>query len=307
MKKVENITELIGETPLIKLNRINNGEMADVYVKLESFNPGGSIKDRIALNMIERAEESGELQPGGTIVEPTSGNTGIGLSLVGRSKGYNVVLTMPASMSMERKKLLSAYGAELLLTPGIDGMPGAIEKAEELVAENTGYFMPQQFNNSTNPEVHKEVTAREILDAMEGEVDAFVSGVGTGGTLTGIAQALKEELDEVKIYAVEPEGSPVISGGKPGAHGIQGIGAGFIPEVLEIDILDDVIKIDEEEAKKVARSLAKEEGILAGISSGAAVAAALEVASKLDSDQKLVVIAPDTGERYLSTDLFEVE
>ncbi|SDC24171.1 cysteine synthase A [Candidatus Frackibacter sp. WG11] len=307
MKKVDNVAQLIGQTPLVKLNRIVDEDAADIYVKLEAFNPGGSVKDRIALSMIEAAEENGDLKPGGTIIEPTSGNTGIGLSLVGAAKGYKVVLTMPDSMSMERRQLLSAYGAELVLTPGEDGMPGAIEKAKELDEENDDYFMPQQFENPANPEVHRKTTAQEILEAVDNDLDAFVAGVGTGGTVTGVGQVLKEELYDVKVYAVEPEGSPVISGGDPGPHQIQGIGAGFIPEVLNTGLLDDTIQVTNDESKETARRLAKEEGLLVGISSGAAVTVALKVAKELGSDKKLVVIAPDTGERYLSTDLFEIK
>jgi len=307
VKKVDNVAQLIGQTPLVKLNRIVDEDAADIYVKLEAFNPGGSVKDRIALSMIEAAEENGDLKPGGTIIEPTSGNTGIGLSLVGAAKGYKVVLTMPDSMSMERRQLLSAYGAELVLTPGEDGMPGAIEKAKELDEENDDYFMPQQFENPANPEVHRKTTAQEILEAVDNDLDAFVAGVGTGGTVTGVGQVLKEELDDVKVYAVEPEGSPVISGGDPGPHQIQGIGAGFIPEVLNTGLLDDTIQVTNDESKETARRLAKEEGLLVGISSGAAVTVALKVAKELGNDKKLVVIAPDTGERYLSTDLFEIK
>ncbi|MGM0502377.1 MAG: cysteine synthase A [Bacillota bacterium] len=303
----ENITELIGGTPLVKLNNIVKEGSAEVLVKLEAFNPGGSIKDRIALNMVEEAEKAGELKSGGTIVEPTSGNTGIGLGLVGRAKGYNVILTMPESMSVERRKILKAYGVELVLTPGDGGMPGAIDKAKELASQNEDYYMPQQFNNPANPDVHRKTTAQEIIKDTNGEVDAFVAGVGTGGTITGTGETLKEEIEGIKIIAVEPTDSPVISGGQPGPHKIQGIGAGFIPEVLEVELLDEVIKIDNDRAQEVSRALAAEEGILAGISSGAAVAAAIEVAAKLEVDQRVVTIAPDTGERYLSTPLFELE
>ena len=302
-----NITELIGQTPLVKLNNMIADDKADVVLKLESFNPGGSIKDRIALNMIEEAEEAGKLKSGGTIIEPTSGNTGIGLSLVGRAKGYNVVLTMPESMSVERRKILKAYGAELVLTPGDGGMPGAIDKAKELAEENEDYFMPQQFDNQANPDVHRKTTAQEILKDTEGKIDAFVAGVGTGGTITGTGEVLKEEVDEIEIVAVEPTDSAVISGDQPGPHKIQGIGAGFIPEVLEVDLLDEVIQIDNQQAMDTARDLASQEGILSGISAGAAVAAAIKVAERLDEDQRVVVIAPDTGERYLSTPLFEIE
>ena len=302
-----NITELIGDTPLVKLNNLVSDDIADVVVKLESFNPGGSIKDRIALNMIEEAEEKGELTAGGTIIEPTSGNTGIGLSLVGRAKGYNVILTMPESMSVERRKILKAYGAELILTPGDGGMPGAIDKAKELANENEDYFMPQQFNNNANPDVHRKTTAQEILKETDGQLDAFVAGVGTGGTITGTGEVLKNEVEDIEIVAVEPTDSAVISGEQPGPHKIQGIGAGFIPEVLEVELLDEVVQIDNQQSMETARDLAAEEGILVGISAGAAVAAAIKVAQRLDADQRVVVIAPDTGERYLSTPLFEVE
>ncbi|MGM0471670.1 MAG: cysteine synthase A [Bacillota bacterium] len=307
MKKVDNVTKLVGQTPLVKLNRLVDSDAADVYIKLEAANPGGSVKDRIALNMIESAEEEGELESGGTIVEPTSGNTGIGLALVGAAKGYEVILTMPDSMSLERRKLLKAYGAKLVLTPGSEGMPGAISKAEELVAENDDYFMPQQFNNPANPQMHKETTAQEILEATDRKIDAFVAGVGTGGTVTGVGEVLKEEVPGVEVVAVEPSDSPVISGGEPGPHTIQGIGAGFIPEVLNVDILDRTIQIDDEQAKETAKKLAAKEGILAGISAGAAVAAAVEVANELEADQEVVTIVPDTGERYLSMSLFDLE
>jgi cysteine synthase A len=303
----DNITELIGDTPLVKLNNLVTDDSADVIVKLESFNAGGSIKDRIALNMVEEAEKSGELKPGGTIIEPTSGNTGIGLALVGSAKGYNVVLTMPESMSMERKKILKAYGAELILTAGEDGMPGAIDTAKRLAAENEDYFMPQQFDNPANPDVHRKTTAQEILQETDGNLDAFVAGVGTGGTITGTGDILKEKVDQIEIIAVEPTDSAVLSGENPGPHKIQGIGAGFIPEVLETDLLDDIIKIDNQQAVETARSLAAEEGILVGISAGAAVAAAIEVAERLESDQRVVTIIPDSGERYLSTTLFEID
>ncbi|MBM7624698.1 cysteine synthase A [Sporohalobacter salinus] len=307
MKKVSNIAQLVGDTSIVKLNRIIDENGADIYLKLESFNPGGSVKDRIALNMIETAEEEGKLESGGTIIEPTSGNTGIGLALIGAAKGYNVILTMPDSMSKERRKLLSAYGAEIVLTPGSEGMPGAIEKAEELVADNDSYFMPQQFANPANPQIHRETTAQEILEAMGGNLDAFVAGVGTGGTITGVGEVLKEELDSVKVIAVEPIDSPVINGGEPGPHKIQGIGAGFIPDVLNVELLDKTVQISNDEAMETARQLAAEEGILAGISSGAAVAAAIRIAKELGSDKQVLTIAPDTGERYLSMSLFETE
>lgn len=307
MKNASNIAELVGDTPLVKLNRIIDDNSADVYLKLESFNPGGSVKDRIALSMIETAEEEGELEAGGTIVEPTSGNTGIGLALIGAAKGYNVILTMPDSMSKERRKLLSAYGADIILTPGSEGMPGAIEKAEELVADNDNYFMPQQFANPANPQIHSETTAQEILEAMEGNLDAFVAGVGTGGTITGVGKVLKTELDSIEVIAVEPADSSVINGGEPGPHKIQGIGAGFIPDVLEVEILDRTLQISNDEAMETARQLAAEEGILVGISSGAAVAAAIKIAKELAADKQVLTIAPDTGERYLSMALFKTE
>ncbi|WP_018249271.1 cysteine synthase A [Orenia marismortui] len=307
MKVVNNITELIGQTPLVKLNRLVPEGAADVYAKLESFNPGGSVKDRIALNMIESAEKEGLLKPGGTIIEPTSGNTGIGLAMVGAAKGYKVILTMPDTMSIERRKILKAFGAEILLTPGEKGMPGAIDKAKELTDANDDYFMPQQFMNAANPEVHRNTTAKEIIEATDGNLDAFVAGVGTGGTVTGTGEVLKEEISDIKIVAVEPTGSPVLSGGNPGPHMIQGIGAGFIPDVLNTDILDEVKQIDNEEAMEMARKLAVEEGILVGISCGAAIAAAIKVAQELGAGKRVVVIAPDTGERYLSTTLFKAE
>lgn len=307
MRVANHIYELIGETPMVRLNRVVDQDSAEVLVKLEFFNPGGSVKDRIAYNMITEAEKQGLLKPGGTIVEPTSGNTGIGLAMVGTAKGYKVVLVMPDTMSIERRSLLKAYGAELVLTPGAEGMKGAISKAEELVKQNADYFMPQQFNNNANPAMHKKTTAVEVLKQTEQSIDAFVAGVGTGGTLTGVAEVLKEKIPSVKIVAVEPEESPVISGGSPGPHKIQGIGAGFVPEVLNTGIIDDVIKVSDENAFATARKLAKEEGMLLGISSGAAVYAALQVAKKLGKGKRVVVVAPDTGERYLSTPLFKEE
>lgn len=307
MRKVDNITQLIGDTPIVKLNQLVKEDMADIYAKLESFNPGGSVKDRIALSMIEAAEESGELKPGGTIIEPTSGNTGIGLAFIGAAKGYDVILTMPDSMSIERRKLLSAYGAELVLTPGDEGMPGAIEKAEELVAENDDYFMPQQFDNPANPEVHRKNTAQEILEAMDSDIDALVAGVGTGGTITGVGEVLKDKKEETKVVAVEPADSPVLSGGEPGPHMIQGIGAGFVPEVLNREILDEVIQIKNEESMETARQLAIQEGLLVGISAGAAVTAAIEVAKELGSGKNIITVLPDIGERYLSMPVFEID
>ena len=304
-----NILETIGKTPLVRLNpgkMLDSKHVADVILKLEFFNPGGSVKDRIAMNMIEEAEKAGLINPEKTtLVEPTSGNTGIGLAFVAAAKGYKITLTMPDTMSVERRKLLKAYGADLVLTPGALGMKGAIAKAEELLETIPNSFMPQQFNNQANPKIHRETTALEIWVDTDGEVDIVVAGVGTGGTVTGIAQALKEKKDSIKVYAVEPEESPVISGGEPGPHKIQGIGAGFIPENLDKEILDGVIKINAEIAVATARKVATSEGILAGISSGAALAAGLELAEKPENkDKKIVVIIPSNGERYLSTVLY---
>ncbi len=299
------ITEVIGKTPLVRLNRLSGSEDATILVKLEGKNPGGSVKDRICISMIRAAEAKGKLKPGGIIVEPTSGNTGIGLSLVGAALGYKVILTMPDTMSIERRKLLNAYGAEILLTPGEKGMRGAIEKAEELVAKNENYYMPQQFKNPANPEIHRLTTAVEILEDTDGKIDYFIAGVGTGGTLTGVGEILKDKNPAVKILAVEPLESAVLSGENPGPHKIQGIGAGFVPDVLSTELIDQVIKISGEEAVNTSRKLAREEGMLAGISSGAAVAAALKTARGIGKDKTIVVVAPDTGERYLSTELFE--
>ena len=276
---------------------------AEVWAKLESFNPGGSVKDRICLNMIETAENQGKLKPGATIVEPTSGNTGIGLALIAAVKGYRLILTMPDTMSEERRSLLSAYGAHLILTPDTKGMGGAIHKAEELMQEHADYFMPQQFNNPANPEIHRKTTAVELLKQFK-RIDAFVAGVGTGGTITGVGEVLKEKMKGVRICAVEPAASPVISGGEPGFHKIQGIGAGFIPAVLNRQVLDEVIPVADEEATACTRRLAAEEGLLVGISSGAACCAALNVAKKLGKGHVVVTIFADKGEHYLSTDLF---
>ena len=300
-----NILELVGDTPIVRLNRLPGPKDATVWAKLEAFNPMSSVKDRICLAMIEAAEKEGKLKNGMTIVEPTSGNTGIGLAMVATVKGYRLILTMPDTMSVERRKLLKALGAELVLTPGAEGMPGAIRKAEELVASSRDYFMPQQFNNPANPEVHRRTTALEILEQMDGEVNAFVAGVGTGGTITGVGEILKERIPAVQIIAVEPAASPVLSGGPPGRHRIQGIGAGFVPAVLNRGIVDRVIPVPDEQAAETARRLAREEGIFAGISSGAAAFAALQVARELGGGKDVVVLLPDTGERYLSTDLFE--
>jgi cysteine synthase A len=307
MKRTADITELIGSTPVVKLNRMTNQSGANLWVKLEFFNPGGSIKDRIALKMIDVAEKEGRLKAGATIVEPTSGNTGIGLAMVAAAKGYRLILVMPETMSIERRKILRAYGAEFVLTPGIKGMQGAVDKAAELVKMNPDYFMPQQFNNPANPLVHEQTTAREIIEQMDGEVAAFVAAVGTGGTVTGTGRVLKKELPGVLVVGVEPDASPILSGGKPGPHKIQGIGAGFVPEVLEIDLLDRIIRVRDEDALETSRRLAREEGLLVGISSGANVWAALEIAKELKKGDNVVVIAPDTGERYLSTELFKFE
>ena len=299
-------TELIGNTPLVRLNRITDGVKAEVVAKLESFNPLGSVKDRIGVSMIVDAEERGLIDKDTVIVEPTSGNTGISLAFVCAARGYRLILTMPDTMSLERRHLLSVLGAELVLTPGVEGMPGTVRRAEQLVAENPNYFMPQQFNNPANPEVHRLTTAEEIWRDTDGEVDILVSGVGTGGTITGVAEVIKPRKPEFKAIAVEPIDSPVLSGGRPGAHKIQGIGAGFVPGVLRLDLIDEIIKVTNEDAGIMARRLAKEEGLLAGISSGAATWAALEVAKRLENEDRLiVVILPDTGERYLSTWLFQ--
>jgi cysteine synthase A len=299
-------TELIGNTPLVRLNRITAGVKGEVVAKLESFNPLSSVKDRIGAAMIVSAEEKGLIKKDTVIVEPTSGNTGISLAFVCAARGYRLILTMPDTMSLERRQLLAIFGAELVLTPGAEGMPGAIRKAEQLVAENKGYFMPQQFKNLANPEIHRLTTAEEIWRDTEGRVDILVSGVGTGGTITGVAEVIKKRKPGFKAIAVEPVTSPVLSGGKPGPHKIQGIGAGFVPEVLRMDLIDEIIKVTNEDAGIMAKRLAKEEGILAGISSGAAAWSALEVAKRPESKGKLIVVVlPDTGERYLSTWLFQ--
>ena len=297
------ITELIGETPLLRLNRLAPED--EIYAKLEYFNPGGSVKGRIALNMIEKAEEDGQLYPGGTIVEPTSGNTGIGLALAAAVKGYQVILVMPDTMSKERRQLLQALGAELLLTPGVDGMTGAVERAKEIVEGNPEYYLPSQFENPANPDAHRQTTARELLAELD-RIDVLVAGVGTGGTITGTASVLKQEFPDLKVIAVEPEDSPVLSGKQPGPHMIQGIGAGFIPQVLEEDLIDDIITVGNKEAYSMSLELGRREGLLAGISSGANVAAALKAANrfkgegKTEKRKKIVTFIPDTGERYLS-------
>ncbi|MBT2759344.1 cysteine synthase A [Mesobacillus foraminis] len=300
------ITELIGQTPIVKLNNLTDENSADVYVKLEYMNPGSSVKDRIGLAMIEAAEESGELKKGDTLIEPTSGNTGIGLAMVAAAKGYKAILVMPETMSMERRNLLRAYGAELVLTPGPEGMGGAIRKAEELAKEN-GYFVPQQFKNAANPAVHEKTTGPEIVEQMGDQLDAFVSGIGTGGTISGAGKVLREKYSDIKIVAVEPKDSPVLSGGKPGPHKIQGIGAGFVPDVLNTEVYDEIIQVENEQAFEYARRAAKEEGVLGGISSGAAIYAALQVAKKLGKGKKVLAILPSNGERYLSTPLYQFE
>ena len=300
------ITELIGQTPIVKLNGLVDEQSADVYLKLEYMNPGSSVKDRIALAMIEDAEAKGSLKQGDTIIEPTSGNTGIGLAMVAAAKGYKAILVMPETMSMERRNLLRAYGADLVLTPGPEGMGGAIRKAEELAKEN-GYFMPQQFENESNPSVHERTTGPEIVEQMGDQLDAFIAGIGTGGTITGAGKVLREKYKNIKIIAVEPTDSPVLSGGKPGPHKIQGIGAGFVPGVLDTNVYDEIFKVENEQAFDYARRAAKEAGILGGISSGAAIYAALETAKKLGKGKKVLAVIPSNGERYLSTPLYQFE
>ncbi|WP_204520107.1 cysteine synthase A [Brevibacillus fulvus] len=310
MVRVANsIIELIGSTPLVKLNRIVDDQSADIYLKLEFYNPGSSVKDRIGLAMIEAAEKEGRIKPGDTIIEPTSGNTGIGLAMVAAAKGYRAILVMPETMSMERRNLLRAYGAELVLTPGPEGMAGAIRRAEEIVKENPSYFMPQQFKNLANPQVHRETTGKELVEQGKelGGIDAFVAGIGTGGTITGAGQVLKEAYPEIRIVAVEPADSPVLSGGKPGPHKLQGLGAGFVPDILDTNIYDEIIQVKTEEAFDTARRVAREEGILGGISSGAAIYAAQQVAKRLGKGKKVVVVIPSNGERYLSTPLYQFD
>ena len=300
-KRADDVTGLIGSTPLIRLNKIVPENYANIYAKVEYFNPGGSVKDRIALSMVVNAEKKGLLKKGGTIVEPTSGNTGIGLALVGAVKGYRVILVMSDDMSDERRSILKSYGAQIELTKAKYGMQGAIDRAEELTKRHHGYFMPQQFNNPANPEIHRRTTAKEILKAMDGDqIDAFVSGVGTGGTITGVGEVLKTKNKEIKIVAVEPKTSAVLSGGKPGPHMIQGIGAGFIPKVLNTSIISEIIPVSDEDSFHTAKSLSKEEGLLVGFSSGAACFAALKVAEQLGKGKNVVAIFPDTGTRYLS-------
>lgn len=304
MKRFNTILNLIGDTPLVRLNRLATHDGAELWAKLEGFNPGGSVKDRIALSMIEAAEKDGALKPGGTVIEPTSGNTGIGLALVAAVKGYRLILTMPETMSLERRQMFQAYGAELILTAGTKGMMGALEEAATIQKNNPDYFMPLQFENPANPEIHRRTTAVEILDALGPGIDGFVAGVGTGGTITGVGEVLKSHNADMVIAAVEPAASAVLSGGDPGPHKIAGIGAGFYPGVLNTKIYDRVIPVTDEDAASMSRRLAVEEGILAGISSGAAAWAALKVAAELGRDKKVVVIFPDRGDRYLSTGLF---
>ena len=298
------ITEGIGKTPLVQLNRLSPEDGATIYGKVEFFNPGGSVKDRICLNMVNEAEKDGRLKPGGTIVEPTSGNTGIGLALVAAVRGYKLILVMPESMSLERASLLSSYGAQLILTPAWDGMKGSIKEAESIVAQNPDYFMPDQFSNPANPAMHRKTTALELWDALDGKIDAFVAAVGTGGTITGCGEVFKERNPAIKIVAVEPAGSPVLSGGEAGPHKIQGIGAGFVPKVLNRVILDDIIRITDDQAYQTTKLLAKKEGLLVGISAGANVFAAQHVAKELGPGKNVVTVLCDTGERYLSVEKY---
>jgi len=304
VKAHTDITELIGGTPLVRLNRLSKPGGATIYAKVESFNPGGSIKDRICLNMINEAERLGKLKPGGTIVEPTSGNTGIGLALVAAVRGYKLILVMPESMSMERASLLSSYGAQLVLTAAWEGMKGSIKEAESIVAQNPSYYMPDQFSNPANPEMHRKTTGPEIVDALDGRVDAFVAAVGTGGTITGCGEVIRQRNPAAKIVAVEPAGSPVLSGGDPGPHKIQGIGAGFVPKVLNRALLDRVVTVTDDEAYQTAKLLAKKEGLLVGISAGANVFAAQKIAEELGPGKNVVTILCDTGERYISIEKY---
>ena len=303
-KVAENILELIGNTPMVRLHRVVEPRMATVLAKVESFNPGGSVKDRICFSMIEDAEARGLLKPGATIVEPTSGNTGIGLAMICAVKGYKVVLTMPETMSAERIQILKSYGAQVVLTPAGEGMIGAVKRAEAIVKETPKAFMPQQFNNPANPEIHRRTTAQEILRVTDGELDAFVAGVGTGGTITGVGEVLKKRNPRIKIVAVEPKGSSVLSGGAPGPHMIQGIGAGFVPQVLNRAVIDEIMTVTDEQAYEASKRLAKEEGLFVGISSGAACWAALKVARELGAGKTVAVVLPDTGERYFSIQPF---
>jgi cysteine synthase A len=304
MQAHKQITELIGRTPLVRLNQLSPEGGATIYAKVESFNPGGSVKDRICLNMINEAERQGKLKPGGTIVEPTSGNTGIGLALIAAVRGYKLILVMPESMSMERASLLSSYGAQLVLTAAWEGMKGSIKEAESIVAQNPSYFMPDQFSNPANPAMHRQTTALEIWEALDGRIDAFVAAVGTGGTITGCGEVFKQRNAHVRVVAVEPSGSPVLSGGDPGPHKIQGIGAGFVPKVLNRAILDGVLTVTDDQAYQTAKLLAKREGLLVGISSGANVFAAQKVAQELGTGKNVVTVLCDTGERYISIEKY---
>ena len=304
MKPLGNILNLIGNTPVVRLDHIPESGDAEIWAKLEGFNPGGSVKDRIALSMIETAEKNGQLKPGGTIIEPTSGNTGIGLAMVAAVKKYRCILTMPETMSMERRQIFKAFGAEMILTARDKGMMGAVEEAEIILKNNPEYFMPMQFENPANPEIHRQTTAIEILEALGPEIGGFVAGVGTGGTITGVGEVLKSKNPDIWIAAVEPAGSPVLSGGNPGPHEIAGIGAGFYPGVLNTKIYDEIITVTNADAADMTRQLAVKEGILAGISSGAALWAALKISQKIGKDKKIVVVFPDRGDRYLSTGLF---
>jgi cysteine synthase A len=302
--RADSVLDLVGRTPIVRLNHVVEAGMATIWAKLERQNPAGCVKERIALSMIEAAENEGDLEPGGVIVEPTSGNTGIGLAMVAAAKGYKAILVMPDTLSVERRGLMRAYGAEVVLTPGDDGIHGAIDKAEEILQETPGAFMPLQFKNPANPAVHRQTTGPEILAQVPGDVAAFVAGVGTGGTVTGAGEALKAHNPETLIIAVEPAGSPVLSGGEPGSHKIEGIGAGFIPDVMDMEVVDEVLQVTSEAALEMGRRLAEEEGLLVGMSSGAATVAALQIARRLGEGKHVVVVLPDTGERYLSTDLF---
>ncbi len=306
MTRVKTILHLIGNTPIVKLNRLAGEGQAEVWAKLEGFNPGGSVKDRPALAMIEDAEKKGKLRKGMIIVEPTSGNTGIGLAMVAAVKGYRVILTMPESMTIERRRLLEAYGAELVLTPAEKGMKGAIAKADEILASGKEYFKPDQFGNPANPQVHRRTTAKEIIAAMGAKkIDAFVAGVGTGGTITGVGEALKKKFRNIKIFAVEPAASPVLSGGQPGPHTIQGIGAGFVPPILNTRVYDEIIQVTNGHAAETAKRLAREEGLLVGVSSGAACWAALQAAARIGKGKRIVTVFPDVGQRYLTTGIFD--
>nr|WP_220127351.1 cysteine synthase A [Halobacillus locisalis] len=306
MRVVNNVSELVGQTPMVKLNRSADEDSADIYLKLEYMNPGSSVKDRIALSMVEEAEKSGELKEGDTIIEPTSGNTGIGVAMIAAAKGYKSILVMPDTMSQERRNLLRAYGADLVLTPGSEGMKGAIKKAAELQAKHD-YFMPQQFNNEANPLIHEKTTGPEIVEQMGDQLDAFVAGIGTGGTITGAGKVLKERYPDIHIVAIEPDGSPVLSGGDPGPHKIQGIGAGFVPGILNTEIYDEVYQVSKEDSFAAAREAARKDGILGGISSGSAIHVAKQVAKKLGKGKKVVAIIPSNGERYLSTPLYQFD